>query len=72
MTRPLLALLLLATSGCASSRLERAPGFDPRAPLRVAVLPFVDRASGVLLRLDLRSAQLPFRVMRRLARVEPR
>lgn len=32
----------------------------------------VDRASGVLLRLDLRSAQLPFRVMRRLARVEPR
>lgn len=46
MTRPLLALLLLATSGCASSRLERAPGFDPRVPLRVAVLPFVDRASG--------------------------
>jgi hypothetical protein len=32
----------------------------------------VDRASGVLLRLDLRSAQAPFRVMRRLARVEPR
>ncbi|MBL8348299.1 MAG: hypothetical protein JNN03_22920 [Rubrivivax sp.] len=32
----------------------------------------VDRASGVLLRLDLRSAQPPFRVMRRLARVEPR
>jgi hypothetical protein len=30
----------------------------------------VDRASGVLLRLDLRSAQPPFRVMRRLARVE--
>lgn len=50
MTRPWLALLLalpvLATSGCASSRLERAPGFDPRAPLRVAVLPFVDRAGG--------------------------
>lgn len=32
----------------------------------------VDRASGVLLRLDLRSAQAPFRVMRRLVRVEPR
>jgi hypothetical protein len=31
----------------------------------------VDRASGVLLRLDLRSAQAPFRLMRRLARVEP-
>ncbi len=41
-----LGLLLLSTSGCASSRLERAPGFDPRVPLRVAVLPFVDRASG--------------------------
>ncbi len=39
-------LLLLATSGCATSRLELAPGFDPRAPLRVAVLPFVDRAGG--------------------------
>jgi hypothetical protein len=32
----------------------------------------VDRASGVLLRLDLRSAEPPFRVMRRLVRVEPR
>ncbi len=32
----------------------------------------VDRASGVLLRLDLRSGQPPFRVLRRLARVEPR
>lgn len=32
----------------------------------------VDRTSGVLLRLDLRSAVAPFRVMRRLARVEPR
>jgi hypothetical protein len=32
----------------------------------------VDRASGVLLRLDLRSAQPPFRVLRRLARVEAR
>jgi len=30
----------------------------------------IDRSSGVLLRLDLRSAQAPFRVMRRLARVE--
>jgi len=32
----------------------------------------VDRASGVLLRLDLRSAEPTFRVMRRLVRVEPR
>lgn len=32
----------------------------------------VDRTSGVLLRLDLRSAVAPFRVMRRLVRVEPR
>jgi len=32
----------------------------------------VDRVSGVLLRLDLRSAQPPFRGMRRLVRVEPR
>ena len=30
----------------------------------------IDRASGVLLRLDLRSAQAPFQVMRRLVRVE--
>jgi hypothetical protein len=30
----------------------------------------VDRASGVLLRLDLRSAQPPFSVQRRLLRVE--
>ena len=32
----------------------------------------VDRASGVLLRLDLRSAQAPFRLMRRLVQVEAR
>lgn len=32
----------------------------------------VDRVSGVLLRLDLRSGQPPFRGMRRLVRVEPR
>ncbi len=31
----------------------------------------IDRASGVLLRLDLRSAQPPFGVLRRLVRVEP-
>jgi hypothetical protein len=31
----------------------------------------VDRASGVLLRLDLRSAQSPFSLQRRLVRVEP-
>ena len=31
----------------------------------------VDRSSGVLLRLDLRSAQTPFSLQRRLVRVEP-
>lgn len=38
--------LLLLCAGCAAPRTRSAPGFDPRVPLRVAVLPFVDRASG--------------------------
>ncbi len=43
----LLALLLLVVPGCAAeTTFKRAEGYDPRVPLRVAVLPFVDRASG--------------------------
>jgi hypothetical protein len=37
---------------------------------RVEGVIVVDRASGVLLRLDLRSAQAPFSLLRRLVRVE--
>jgi hypothetical protein len=40
----LLPLVLLA--GCASHAMELAPGFDPRAPRRVAVLPFCDDSTG--------------------------
>lgn len=46
MTRALLALVLLACGGCSSAWHRRAEGFDPRVPLRVAVLPFIDRAEG--------------------------
>jgi hypothetical protein len=46
-TRALLFVVALpALQGCASSSCHRAEGFDPRVPLRVAVLPFVDRAAG--------------------------
>lgn len=38
---------LVSSAGCSStSKIEVAEGFDPRVPLRVAVLPFVDRAVG--------------------------
>ncbi len=33
-------------AGCSSALHRRADGFDPRVPLRVAVLPFVDRSTG--------------------------
>jgi len=38
--------LLAGAQGCASRSHRAAPAFDPRAPLRVAVLPFVDRSEG--------------------------
>ena len=41
------------------------------ASTRVEGVIVVDRASGVLLRLDLRSAQADFALQRRLVRVEP-
>jgi hypothetical protein len=42
-----LVLALASTSaGCAASRHELAPSFDPREPRRVAVLPFYETASG--------------------------
>jgi hypothetical protein len=44
--RALLALLLVPLAGCGSARHHRAEGFDPRVPLRVAVLPFTDEAEG--------------------------
>lgn len=42
----LLLTLALALCGCSSARHHRAEGFDPRTPLRVAVLPFTDEAAG--------------------------
>lgn len=42
-----LVLALVSSTGCSSSsEIEIAEGFDPRVPLRVAVLPFLDRSSG--------------------------
>jgi len=35
-------------SGCGSAQSKKAEGFDPRVPLRVAVLPFIDTSSGDL------------------------
>jgi hypothetical protein len=47
MTKRLFVLAtLLLVQGCSSAQHRRAEGFDPRVPLRVAVLPFIDRAEG--------------------------
>lgn len=51
MSRPILLLLAaaaLATSGCTTTY-QRGPEIDTSAPLRVAVLPFVDASSGDLI-----------------------
>lgn len=42
----LAAALALLTQGCAAHTMELAPGFDPRSPRRVAVLPFCDHSKG--------------------------
>ena len=43
---PLGFTLLAIAPGCGTAEYRRAKGFDPRVPLRVAVLPFIDTASG--------------------------
>ncbi len=40
------AAALGSAIGCASATHRRAEGFDPRVPLRVAVLPFIDPSGG--------------------------
>lgn len=42
----LVALLAAVSAGCGSQTFKKSEGFDPRVPLRVAVLPFVDRSTG--------------------------
>jgi len=44
--RALLLVLIVSGLGCRSVSSERSPQLDVRAPLRVAVLPFVDAAEG--------------------------
>ncbi len=44
--RRLALSVVVLLAGCAAHTVELAPGFDPRAPRRVAALPFCDHSKG--------------------------